>query len=141
MRITVKLKLGLAFVTIVLLSILTAALGINALSSLNSTMDRLLQGPVERAQLSDVLSADMLRMVRAEKSLLLSEGKDQIGQFAAEIAKWRQGLQGRLEKAEATATVEGKPEWTAARVAWSEYMPVQDKILDLANHGQHAQAL
>jgi methyl-accepting chemotaxis protein len=141
MRITVKLKLGLAFTTIVLLSILTAALGINALSSLNSTMDRLLQGPVERAQLSDALAADMLRMVRAEKNLLLSEGKDQISQFTAEIGKWRQGLQDRLEKAEATATVEGKPQWSAARVAWSQYMPLQDKIIDLANHDQRAQAV
>ncbi len=58
MRITVKLKLGLAFATIVLLSILTAMLGINALSSVNATMDRLLQGPVQSAQLSEVLAAD-----------------------------------------------------------------------------------
>jgi methyl-accepting chemotaxis protein len=141
MRITVKLKLGLAFAAVVLLSMLTAALGINALSSLDTSMDRLLQGPVERAQLSDALAADMLRMVRAEKNLLLSEGKDQTSQFASEIGTWRQNLQDRLQKAEATASVEGKPAWTAARAAWQQYMPIQDKIVDLASHDQRAQAV
>src|SRR6266851_1891790 len=140
MRLTVKLKLGVAFGVVIILSAITAGLGISSLSSLNATMERLMQGPVQRAQLSDLLSADILRLVRAEKNLLLSDGKDEINAFEAEIGKWRQDLQGRIDKAEASASVEGKPKWTAARTAFAQYLAVQDKIMEAVNHDQRAQA-
>ncbi len=140
MRMTVKLKLGLAFTAVILLSMLTAGIGIANLSSQNATLERLMQGPVQRAQLSDALAADILRLVRAEKNLLLTDNKEEVTAFAGEIGKWRQDLQGRIDKAEASASVEGKPIWTAARAAFAQYLAVQDKILDFVNHDQRAQA-
>jgi methyl-accepting chemotaxis protein len=51
MRITVKTKLGLAFAAVIVLSGITAWLGISNLSSLNTTMEDLVVGPVQRIRL------------------------------------------------------------------------------------------
>jgi methyl-accepting chemotaxis protein len=48
MRITVKLKLGLAFGAVIVLSVITAWLGIANLASVNATLDRVVQGPTQR---------------------------------------------------------------------------------------------
>ena len=141
MRITIRLKLGLAFLLIVMLSAVIAFLGVNSLFLVNTSMDRLLQGPVQRAQFSEALSADMLRLVRAEKNLLLSEDKEEVNQFAGEITKRRQDFQTRLQKAEATASAEGRPLWSTALAGWQQYVAMQDKTLDLAIHGQRAQGI
>jgi methyl-accepting chemotaxis protein len=48
MRTTIKMKLGLTFAIIIALSAVTAVLGVSSLSSLDSNLQSLLQGPVER---------------------------------------------------------------------------------------------
>ena len=52
MRITVRAKLALAFSFIIVLSAVTAWLGISNLASINATLDRVVQGPAQRLLLS-----------------------------------------------------------------------------------------
>jgi methyl-accepting chemotaxis protein len=139
MRVTIKLKLGLAFGGIIVLSLITAWLGISNMSSLNATLDSVLQGPVQRVQLTDKLTSDTLRLVRAEKNLSMSEDKEQIAKFIAEIAKLRQDFTSRVEKAVATASAENKSKWDAFAGAMQRYQAVEEKIVDLARHDQHAE--
>ena len=93
MRITVKTKLGLAFGTIIVLSGVTAWLGITSLASLNSAMAALMAGPVERIEMASGLKVDLLLAVRAEKDLLLA-GSDAPARsgFDAELVKQRDAL-------------------------------------------------
>ncbi|HVJ54436.1 MAG TPA: methyl-accepting chemotaxis protein, partial [Aliidongia sp.] len=140
MRVTIKLKLGLAFAGIILLSMVIAGLGVNGLASLNTTLDTLIQGPVQRQQLATRLGADVLRVVRAEKNLVMAENKEQLDRDNAELISRRRDIDSRLEKAEATASIEGKPKWAAFHASWQQYSLLQDKMIDLALHGQQAQA-
>jgi methyl-accepting chemotaxis protein len=71
MRLTVRAKLALAFSFVIVLSAMTAWLGISNLASLNATLDRVVQGPVQRVILSQEMSEQLLAIVRAEKNLNL----------------------------------------------------------------------
>jgi methyl-accepting chemotaxis protein len=55
MRITIKLKLGLAFAAVILLSMLTAAFGISTLGALDTSIGEVRRGPVERVLLETEL--------------------------------------------------------------------------------------
>ncbi len=90
MRITLKLKLCLAFATVILLSGMTAWMGITNLSALNTKLDGLVQGPAKRLALSQDISEELLMIVRAEKNLNLTDTKEQADIFEAELRKRRQ---------------------------------------------------
>src|SRR5882724_1702581 len=117
MRFTIKLKLGLTFATIVVLSTVTAVLGVSSLASLDSNLQSLVQGPVERQRLALELNNSLLAMVRAEKNLVLSETKEEIDRSDAEIGSLRQEFLSKIDKVEAIATAEGRPKWAALRAA------------------------
>src|SRR5580704_2591843 len=99
MRITVKLKLALAFATVITLSGITAWLGITNLASLNETMGTMLSGPVEHIQMAQDLHSDLLLAIRNEKNLLLagSNAADRT-RFDAELLKQRELLGAQLDK-------------------------------------------
>jgi methyl-accepting chemotaxis protein len=140
MRVSIKLKLGLAFTAVILLSAGMAGFGISSLGSLNASLDGMVQGPVKRTRLTDELSSDVLRLVRAEKNLILSDSKDQIERYDGEIGKLREGLSSQIDKAVSTASAENRSKWDAFHGAFQRYIAVQDKIVDLMRHEQQAQA-
>jgi methyl-accepting chemotaxis protein len=140
MRITVKAKLGLAFAMVIILSGITAWLGVSNLASLNAKLDSVVQGPAQRLALSQDMSEELLMVVRAEKNLNLADTKDQVDSFTAELGKLRQDFTARLEKSVDSASVEGKPLWSAARASWEQYSSVQDKIIDAVQHDARPQA-
>jgi methyl-accepting chemotaxis protein len=140
MRITVKTKLALAFSLIILLSATTAWVGINNLSSLNSTLDNMLRGPMQRVIVSQELSEQLLAIVRAEKNLNLADGKEQITAFESELGQLRLAFSTALDKAVATATTEGRPLWETARGHWQQYVPLLDKMIDAVNRDARPEA-
>jgi methyl-accepting chemotaxis protein len=133
MRVTVKLKLGLTFAVIIALSAIAAWLGIANLAAVNASLDRVVRGPVQRVIQSQELSEQLLQIVRTEKNLTIAETKEQIDGFEAELARLRPDFVAQLEHEEATASVEGKPLWAAARSLTQQYFAVQDKIVDAVN--------
>jgi methyl-accepting chemotaxis protein len=72
MRITIKTKLSAAFGAILLITAGTAWLGVSNLGTLDTTMDDVLTGPVQRMEAAEHLSNALLLAVRAEKNLLLA---------------------------------------------------------------------
>ena len=51
MRFTIKLKLGLSFGLVIMLSVAMVALGISSLASLNDRLESLIKGPVHRLEM------------------------------------------------------------------------------------------
>ncbi|NVO12450.1 MAG: MCP four helix bundle domain-containing protein [Rhodoplanes sp.] len=140
MRVTIKLKLALAFATIIVLSAVTAWLGISNLASLDTTLRRLVDGPVQRLQLSLELNNSLLTVVRAEKNLITSAGKEEYDRFDTEMTRERQSLAVRLEKGEETAAAQRRPLWAAARAALQQLVVTQDKIREAVRRGDREEA-
>jgi methyl-accepting chemotaxis protein len=140
MRFTIRLKLGLTFATIIILSVLTSVLGISGLNALNSSMRQLVAGPVEKMQIGEEMFIDLLRMVRAEKNIILYPGPDQVVIYDKAILEARQGFAAKLEHGERIASVEGKPLWAAIRRVWPQVLTADDKLRDFAKRGETAKA-
>jgi methyl-accepting chemotaxis protein len=140
MRLTVRAKLVLAFSFVIVLSAVTAWLGISNLASLNATLDRVVQGPAQRVILSLEMSEQLLTIVRAEKNLNMSITKEEELSFTTELATLRPAFATRLDQSEATASPEGKPLWTAARSSWQQYSGALDKIIDAVQRDARPQA-
>lgn len=142
MRITVKMKLGLAFAAVIALSGVTAWLGISNLSSLNMTMQDLVGGPVERIQLAQELKSDLLLVIRAEKNLILvGAAPESRTRYDAEITKQLETNAARLDKIDAIASVEGKKRLAALRVTRQQWIEVNNKVRNFVRDNQAPEAL
>jgi methyl-accepting chemotaxis protein len=141
MRATIKLKLGLAFGVVILLSAISAGLGIRSLGTINGAMDDVLQGPVQRVQMADTLALDLLEALRAEKNTFLAgDDAQQRATYAAQIAKDRDELSAQIDRIDAVATTEGKRRLTAIRANKQQWFADDDKAMALiaGNHKDEA---
>jgi len=136
MRFSIKLKLGLAFGTVIVLSAATAAVGIGSLASIKSMTDRLIERSVQRTMLAEQLGSDLLRVERAEKNLILSASKDQIESYDADILKRRQDLVGEQAKLDTLSNPAIKQKLAAFASAWQQYIGAQDKIRSMVRNSQ-----
>ncbi|TBW37610.1 methyl-accepting chemotaxis protein [Siculibacillus lacustris] len=108
MRLTIKLKLGLTFVLLILLAAGMAVLGIQSLGIQNHLSDTMMEGPVKRVEQTTALQDALLRTHRAEKNLILSRNADEIQSNAAELTKIRADFLAQIEKFRSTTGPEGK---------------------------------
>jgi methyl-accepting chemotaxis protein len=138
---TVKLKLGLAFATVIILSGMTAWLGIANLSSLNARLDWVLTHPAQRMVESLRLSAELVEVGRAERDLILAPTKAQADGFEAELIRLRADFVSRVDNIQSSAAAEYKPVWAAARTSFQQYSAVQDKIVEAVHRDAKPQAI
>jgi methyl-accepting chemotaxis protein len=136
MRLTVKLKLGLAFGAIIAMSAVTAFIGVNSLESLNGILHELLQGPVHRVQLANQLYTDLIGISRAERSILAAPAAAIAKHYDDEIVSGRKALSGHLTELEALEGAEGRSQLATFKETWERYQPLQDKFRDAATHDQ-----
>jgi methyl-accepting chemotaxis protein len=144
MRLTIKLKLGLAFAVVILLSAISSGLSIQSLAALNTGLDELLQGPVQRVQMAQELVSDLLLAVRAEKNtILFADDPEKRSGSTAETARQRAALTAQLDRVDGIATPEGKRRLAAIRDAKQLWFADNDKVLALAssNHKDDAAQL
>ncbi len=141
MRLTIKLKLGMALAAIITLSAAAAFYGLASLHSLDTSLKSMVAGPVERLQIADRMFIDFLNVVRAEKNLMLSADKAEQQQDDQTIQQARQDLQTELDHGEAVASAEGKAKWMSFRQNWQRMALADEKLRDLVKHGDTAKAL
>jgi methyl-accepting chemotaxis protein len=72
MRFTIKLKLGLTFAVVIVLSGVTAWLGISNMAALDSALSQLVEFPVKRLEMSQQRNIDLMQLVRSEKNLVVA---------------------------------------------------------------------
>jgi methyl-accepting chemotaxis protein len=136
MRLTIKLKLGLAFAAVILLTASMAAFGINSLTSLNTTMQDVLQGPVQRLEWEEQLHRVLLAIVRAEKNLMLADTPQQADGYSRDMQQQRDAFNTLADKLGAIASVEGRKRLDVLRAGFQRYAGVQDRMSELVRQGQ-----
>jgi methyl-accepting chemotaxis protein len=140
MRATIKLKLGLTFGAIILLSAATAGIGIVRLATLNGSLDSMLQGPVQRLELVDKLQTAFIQVIRYEKNLILSTDQSDIDTYDADILQYRQDVSDLRNKAGAISTEFGREKLAVFDGIWQQYLANEDKVRALASHSTRDQA-
>src|SRR5581483_11716813 len=131
MRMTIKLKLAIAFIVIVGLAGAMAALGISSLGSINTSMDEMLKGPVQRVQMAGELQTNLLLIVRAEKNMILADTPEAIRRYDDEITKERAEFLSRIEKFQAVASAEGKQKLATINAPWQQWVAAGEKMREM----------
>jgi methyl-accepting chemotaxis protein len=106
MRSTIRLKLGLAFGTVIILAGFTAGPGIRGLGSLDTNMRAMVEGPARQLETAQDGLIEMLQMIRWEKNILMAEKANDIAMYDTTIEASRRSLTAVVERGESRATVE-----------------------------------
>lgn len=140
MRVTIKAKLASTFTVLILLTAGMTWLGTSGLGTLNSTMEGVLQGPVQRNQMVSDLQIAMLQILRAEKNMIMSDAPEAIARYDGELAKERAEFVTQLDKYQNAATAEGRQRVAALMTPWQQWTVLQDKIRELVRSGKAGEA-
>jgi methyl-accepting chemotaxis protein len=144
MRATIKLKLGVTFVVVILLSAVSAFVAIHGLGALRNSVDDLVDGAAQEVSLSEKLGMNLLALVRVEKNMILADSPSEVQQYDTQIQKLRQDGIALQKKLAAVAHDEAAQKLAAFQATWEQWLPVQDKIRSLmagVNGADQAEAI
>jgi methyl-accepting chemotaxis protein len=131
MRVTIKLKLAMAFGLILLLSMVTGFVATSKLSTLNETLDELVNGAAKRSLQAGEFRTALLQDIRAEKNMVLASSDEDTANFAAKALKFRAEAQHLLEDIKARSVSE------QGRRMLGEIGTLLDKQIELQDQTVH----
>jgi methyl-accepting chemotaxis protein len=141
MRISIKLKLGLAFGAVIVMAAAAVTLGVSNLGALNASLADLVTGPVQQQELALELDRDFVALARAEKNLILADDDANIAKFENEIELVRKTIEAHRARLDAIANPAAKADLVLFATAYQNYLTVQDKVIALGRHNTNTDAL
>ncbi|MCV3764683.1 methyl-accepting chemotaxis protein [Rhizobium sp. TRM95796] len=132
MRFTIKAKLATAFSLVILLTGVMAFMAIVNLSSLNTAITDIIQGPAANLRNSSDLSDAVLYSIRAEKNAIINTDPAKIQGYVADVKERRAAIDRLLKELdkEQNPNIRAKiAEFRSHSAAWQ---PVQDQVIALA---------
>ena len=132
MRFTIKLKLAIAFALLILLSSGMSVMAIVNLSSLNTAITQIIDGPADNMRVAGGLSNAVNATIRSEKNAILNTDPSQISEFVNGVQEQRVVLEDRLKTLTASTNpiVAQKAKDLSARLG--DWTKMQDRIIALA---------
>ncbi|MBN9334860.1 methyl-accepting chemotaxis protein, partial [Devosia sp.] len=134
MRLTIKTKLAAVFTTVVALSGASMFMALGNLGTLNSEMERIINGPVERSMTLKGLQYGLMSMANDTRRMVISTDSAELAQIRSDmdarmagITSTAQGLVGQFSIAEANAEMQSIVETIDAYV--SATRRVQDEAM------------
>jgi methyl-accepting chemotaxis protein len=140
MRVSVKLKLGLAFGLVVAMLGGISALGIFGLGTLNQAASDTIDGPVKRLQLVQQVNIHMLEMIRAQKNMVLAADAKEVDAQHTTGSEAHDNAAEDLATGVTIASVEGKPKWIALQGMLKKLSESTDQVASLARAGKRDEA-
>ena len=128
MRFTVKMKLSLAFTSIVFLSIAAAVLAVASLGAVNGTVGELIHGSIQKLEWTQEARIDLLELLRAEKNMILANSPQQIETYDQAVLVWRKGFRDIFDKVDAAALPTTRLKWQPILASWQRYLAVDDRM-------------
>jgi methyl-accepting chemotaxis protein len=126
-RLTIKLKLALAFGAVILLSMVLGAVAYTRLAELNDTLEHLVNVNAHGAVLSTEFKADLLQTLREEKNAIIATTHDDTAKALADMNKARGIARARLEEIMTLATEEGRQRLARIKALMDRQAELQDQ--------------
>jgi len=139
-RLTIKIKLALAFGLIILMLVGATGFGIASLGTMNSTMIGLVSGPVARMKLAQDVRGELLQIVRSEKNIIIETDPAKMKVFDEELTKGRQIFSDMIDEGEKISSPEGKVKYGELKAIWETIKPLDSKLRELALANKNADA-
>ena len=132
MRFTIKVKLGLVFGFVVLLTCAMAGLSINNLSALNNDITDMVKGPVVDLREAGDLAEAVLRSVRSEKDAIINTDPSKITAYVNTITQQREAIKTLLQRLSASSDPEIRTHVAELSDLNAKWVPLQDQVTALA---------
>ncbi len=140
MRLTIKLKLGVAFAVLVAMLALVVIIGVSKMSTLNTAITDLIKGPAAHLELAQSIEAKVGIAVRTEKNMALTDDMELTRRLDAQATEVAGAVDEMVDRGSASATPESKPLWLSVERSWSNYKAASAEVRRLALQNQNAQA-
>jgi methyl-accepting chemotaxis protein len=140
MRISVKLKLGLAFAIVIALSSGGALVGGTSLSSVKERLDNIVDVLERRVQLAGAMKNAVLLSVAAEKNMILENSDAGIERYDGELMKSREAFRQSRDTLMTMLSEEGKVRVVSVNATFDRFSAIQDKIRQFARMNSTAKA-
>ncbi len=142
MRLTIKLKVALAFGVLIALLLGATIYSIGSLSANNALLTGMINGPVSRMVRYTTMRATLLQHIRSEKNILLvidmpEKRKHYIELHAEQTAAFDLLL---AEAERVVVTPKGKLDLKSLREIWQTFKPEDARLIDLVLQGKRAEA-
>lgn len=132
MRLTIKLKLILSFLLLIVLSAVAIFIGLSKLGDLNEMLDKIVTETAPKVAMTSDLQREMVAMGRNEKYLLLAETEaelnEQLKKFNDIEARYHQ-LMTKLDAL--VKTPEGRVAFAEVEKAVDEYKSVRKEVITI----------
>jgi methyl-accepting chemotaxis protein len=132
MHLTIKARLAAAFAAILLLSALSAYLGITSLGSVNDEVRAVVDGPAARSKLTLQMAGELSKMARTEKNLILENNEQAMKGYVETLKTEREKFKEIFDHRHQIATEEGQKKLNALHDVYTEYTNSQDELIQLA---------
>lgn len=140
MRPTISLKIVATFAAIIVMMLVVVVTGIGRMSSLNTNLMAVVDGPVERMMIAQKVSGLASTVVRMEKNSIIATNDSDIQQADTKMMAAREEVSTLLTKGIAIASEQGKPLWVEVQQKWNDYLRVNDHIRQLVSTHKSAEA-
>ena len=140
MRITIKLKLALAFGAVLLLAGAVGWIGIAKLAALDGNIQALLSGPVELQNRITHLEEAVQHSIRHEKNLTLFRDPAEIKRVYEELQEDHRAVPAKLEEAGKIVPPAMHVKFDELRATIAQLIATQDKIAEFAKRDTSGEA-
>jgi methyl-accepting chemotaxis protein len=140
MRPTLRLKIGATFAAMIGLLIVVAITGISRMAGLDTSLNAVVDGPVQRLALAQKIDSEIEGVVRLEKNSILTKDDAQIREFDAKMMTERDAVQSQLAQGIARASEQGKLIWLQVQQKWGDYAQVNDEVRQLVSAHRNVDA-
>ncbi len=128
MRLTIKLKLAVAFGAIIVLMVAASLWSVSGLSSLNERLVDFSGTLVPRTKLAEEIETGVIAAHRAEKNMIVAQTDDERKSAAAAFDKAKDDVRAKMDGLRQIASEEGRRHLDAAFSAWDRYLAVHAAV-------------
>jgi methyl-accepting chemotaxis protein len=139
-RLTIKLKLGMAFGTLILLMLIVGGVASMKLETLNTTLDGIANGAAQRAIKAEQLKSQLLATREAVKTAIGETSDEDIAASVVQLKALRATARATLASIAASATEEGKRRLAHIGELMDHQAEVQDQAVQYAALNSTAKA-
>jgi methyl-accepting chemotaxis protein len=131
MRMSIKLKLAVAFAVVILLSAASAVTAITGLASLNASITTLVDYSSQRVKIATEMQREIYMLQREEKNFLLSSQAADIDRFDKSILSRRDAFRALIEAYRKVADDDGRRSLATVDGLYGQFIGGQDRVREI----------
>ncbi|WP_405054232.1 methyl-accepting chemotaxis protein [Telmatospirillum sp.] len=131
MRVSVKVKLAIAFGLIIALSLVAAVAAINSLAGMNDRIDKLVNVSSERVKWAEVMENKLFGLQKAEKNEILATTDQLMDRYEGDIKTFRTQMREAADKLAGVISSDQKGKLAAFNASYEKFSASQDKVIQL----------